>query len=142
MRQLGLAAKDRTIPAIKEDDTNVRSLIQLLAVPRRTISQAHDGASYAAPSPIRGRREVHIMDAPWIDVSKAAAEQYVLNTDGLATLCQQNAEISRELLRHDHARVFATLQNLFPPDSQNRHTDSGAISWQMNSFARMIIERL
>lgn len=114
--------------------------MQLLVVPRRRAFQRSDlSITDHAQSPIRSRREVDILTIRGETMDKTAAKRFLLTSKDLAFLCQQNAEISRELRQHDRAAAFTIMCKIFLPGTSR---ELRAASWPADSFARKITEKL
>ena len=147
VRRLGLAATDRTVPAIdpKQPETSsniLRAMTNLLTVlqpkaRRDSDKHSNDGVpkNYAV---FPTRRSIVFLTSTnnIAGADKTVAVDYVFTagSGSLADVCEVNAAAARDHGRYDHERVFRTIKVLFR-ERERDHLDSKSKKRHRASFA-------
>ncbi|TFK18369.1 hypothetical protein FA15DRAFT_760641 [Coprinopsis marcescibilis] len=119
IRRLRLTSKDRmelpVDPRKLPHDLNIlRTMTNLLTVSQHKIRrEAGQNSKNFSVLPTR-RSNVFKMDTLKISgPDRRAATGYVFEGEGLAGICEANAQFASECGRYDHERIFRTLRSLF-----------------------------
>lgn len=135
VRRLGLAAADRIVPPLdlrRTDDgpgNILRTMTNLLTFSHHHHYK-HRRESESKPKPVNEtpadyqlmnlRRSVVSIKRE-VDIARSdrtVAREYVFEAHTLSMLCEENAKVAGLSMRYDHARIFRTLQTLFPSDAE------------------------
>lgn len=136
VRRLGLAAADRIVPPLDLKRTDdgpdniLRTMTNLLTFSHHHHHyHKHRRESESKPKPVNEtpadyqlmnlRRSVVSIKRE-VDVARSdrtVARGYVFEAQTLSMLCEENAKVASLNMRYDHARIFRTLQALFPNDA-------------------------
>ena len=171
VRRLGLAAVDRTVPAIDPKRPEVasnmlRAMTNLLTGPQQHQpshqyrmrhgshsysggrQQAEDGKNYDITAM---RRSMIFITSTrnFTGPDRKVAADYIFSLSaedgGLAEVCEKNAETARYHGRYDHERIFRTLKTLFhSSDTHDGGQDntSAKTKFISKSMAAKIIRQL